>query len=102
VKHADDDMKAKQYSSARFYYGKAKNILPWEVYPNDQLKVVEKLISSSDNGIEAQYFDAIQKADDAVTQKNIAIARFYYQKAVSLKPNEDYPKQQLKRLSSEK
>ena len=103
VQHADDDMKAKQYGSARFYYGKAKNILPWENYPKDQLKVLEKLISSTDvNGIESQYFDAIQKADDAVTQKNIAIARFYYQKAVSLKPNEDYPKQQLKRLSSEK
>ncbi|MEI6274714.1 MAG: hypothetical protein WCP08_01935, partial [Prolixibacteraceae bacterium] len=103
VKHADDDMKTKQYSSARFYYGKASGILQWENYPKDQLKVVEKLISSSDiNSIDAQYVDAIKKADDAVTQKNIAIARFYYQKAISLKPDEEYPKQQLKRLSSEK
>ncbi len=102
VKKADEDLLAKNYSSARFYYGKANGILPWEVYPKDQMKVVEKLISSTDvNGTEAQYFDAITKADDAVKQKNYAIARFYFQKAISLKPEEDYPKQQLKRLSTD-
>jgi hypothetical protein len=53
------------------------------------------------NGTEAQYFDAIKKADEAVIQKNVAIARFYFQKAISLKPNEEYPKQQLKRLSAQ-
>ena len=102
IKHADDDLQAKKYSSARFYYGKATGILPWENYPQDQQKIVEKLISSTDvNGIDAQYFVAIKKADDAVAQKNYAIARFYFQKAISLKPEEEYPKQQLKRLSSE-
>ena len=103
VKHADEDLQAKKYSSARFFYGKASFILPWENYPKEQLKLVEKLISSTDvNGIEGQYFDAVKKADDAVAQKSLAVARFYYQKAISLKPDEEYPKQQLKRLSSEK
>ena len=102
VKHGDEDMRTKKYSSARFYFGKASEILPWEKYPKDQLLVVENLISSSDvNGIDAQYFDAIKKADDAVVKKNFAIARFYFQKAISLKPEEEYPKQQLKRISSE-
>jgi len=60
------------------------------------------LISSTDvNGIEGQYFDAVKRADDAVVQKSFAVARFYYQKAISLKPEEEYAKQQLKRLSSE-
>jgi len=102
IKNADADLQAKKYSSARFYYGKASNILPWESYPVSQLVIVNKLVESLDvNGTEAQYFDAIKKADDAVASKNIAIARFYYQKAISLKPEEEYPKQQLKRLSSE-
>jgi tetratricopeptide (TPR) repeat protein len=103
LKNADEDLQAKKYSSSRFYYGEAARILPWENYPKGQLILVEKLISSSDvNGIEKQYFDAIKKADDAVVQKNFAIARFYFQKAISLKPAEEYPKQQLQRLSSEK
>ena len=102
VKHADEDLQAKKFSSSRFYYGKASAILPWEKYPMEQLKLVEKLISSTDvNGIEGQYFDAVKKADDAVVQKSFAVARFYYQKAISLKPEEEYAKQQLKRLSSE-
>ena len=103
LKKADEDLQAKKYSSSQFYYGEASRILPWENYPKGQLILVEKLISSTDfNGIEAQYFDAVNKADDAVIQKNFAIARFYFQKAISLKPAEEYPKQQLQRLSSEK
>ncbi len=102
VKRADEDLQAKNYSSARFYYGQASGILPWESYPKGQLILVEKLISSSDvNGTEAQYLEAVKKAEEAVVSKNFAIARFYFQKAITLKPNEEYPKQQLKRLSSQ-
>jgi tetratricopeptide (TPR) repeat protein len=102
IKRGDDDLQARQYSSSRFYYGKAGEILPWENYPKEQLKIVEKLISSTDvSGADAQYFDAVKKADDAVLQKNYAIARFYFQKAISFKPEEEYPKQQLKRLTSD-
>ena len=102
IKHADADMLEKKYSSARFYYGKAGVILPWENYPKGRLNEVEKLISSTNiDSDEAGYFDAIKKADDAVAQKSFAVARFYFQKAISLKPNEDYPKQQLKRLTTE-
>ena len=101
VKRADSDMQTKKYSSARFYYGKASEMLPWENYPISQLKIIEKVIFSAvATGIDAQYFDAIKKADDAVASKNYAVARFYFQKAISLKPDEEYPKQQLKRLSS--
>ena len=102
IKHADADMLEKKYSSARFYYGKAGVILPWENYPKGRLNEVEKLISSTDiDSNEAGYFDAVSKADDAVAKKNFAVARFYYQKAVSMKPDEEYPKQQLKRLTTE-
>jgi hypothetical protein len=102
VKNADADLEAKKYSSSKFYYERANGILPWESYPKSQLLLVNKLIASTDvNGTEAQYFDAIKKADEAVIQKNVAIARFYFQKASSLKPNEEYPKQQLKRLSAQ-
>jgi hypothetical protein len=102
VQRANDDLQAKKYSSARFYYRKANEILPWENYPVEQLKVVEKVITTSGlSGVDAQFFDAIKKADDAMALKNFAIARFYYQMAISIKPEEEYPKQQLKRLSAE-
>jgi len=154
---ADEEMKAKNYSSARFYYRSASDILKWETYPQQQLKeldrmVAEKLnasdqrlftenlnkaddafnhkeypvarfyynkaieISQSDqvvsrlkeiesivNGSEAKkinasFDDCIKKGDEAVKQKNSSIARFYFQKASALKPNENYPKEELRKI----
>ena len=159
IAKADAEMKAQNYSSARFYYRSASDILKWETYPKQQLNeidriVAEKLnesdqklftenqskadeafnrkeypvsrfyynkameISQSDhvasrlkeiesivNGSEAKkiddsYADFIKKGDDAVKQKNNAIARFYYQKASALKPNENYPKEEIKKIDS--
>ena len=159
ILRADAEMKAKNYSSARFYYRSASDILKWEAYPKDQLKEIDRLvaeklnesdqklfaenqskadeafnrqeypvarfyynkaieISQSDhvasrlkeiesivNGseakkIDASYADFIKKGDDAVKQKNNSIARFYYQKAMTLKPNESYPKGELQKIDS--
>jgi len=159
ISRADAEMKAKNYSSARFYYRSASDILKWEAYPKDQLKEIDRLvaeklnesdqklfaenqskadeafnrqeypvarfyynkaneISQSDhvasrlkeiesivNGseakkIDASYADFIKKGDDAVKQKNNSIARFYYQKAMALKPNESYPKGELQKIDS--
>jgi len=159
IGRADDEMKAKNFASARFYYRSASDILKWETYPKQQLKEIDKIvaeklnesdqklfaenqskaddafnrqeypvarfyynkameISQSDhvssrlkeiesivNGSEtkkndAAYADLIKKGNDAVVQKNSAIARFYYQKAIALKPNESYPKQELQKIDS--
>ena len=159
IAKADAEMKAKNISSARFYYRSASDILKWETYPKQQLDeidriVAEKLnesdqklfaenqnkadeafnrkeypvarfyynkaigISTSDhitsrlkeiesivNGSEdrkndAAYIDLIKKGDEAVKQKNTLIARFYYQKAIALKPNENYPKDEIQKIDS--
>ena len=159
ISKADAEMKAKNYSSARFYYRSASDILKWEAYPKEQLNeidriVAEKLnesdqklftenlnkadeafnrqeypvarfyynkageISQSDhvasrlkevesivNGSEAKktdanYIDFIKKGDEAVKQNNSSIARFYYQKALALKPNESYPREEIKKMDS--
>ena len=159
ISRADAEMKAKNYSSARFYYRSASDILKWEAYPKDQLKEIDRLvaeklnesdqklfaenqskaddafnrqeypvarfyynkaneISQSDhvasrlkeiesivNGseakkIDASYTDFIKKGDDAVKQKSYSIARFYYQKAMALKSNESYPKDELQKIDS--
>ena len=156
---ADNEMKGKNFSSARFYYRTASDILPWEAYPKQQLKEIDRVVadkltesdqrlfkenlakadeafnrkeyptarfyynkvielSQSDhatsrlkeiesivNGSEskklnAAYDDLIKKGDEAVKQKNAAIARFYFQKASTLKPGENYPKEQMRKIDS--
>jgi hypothetical protein len=160
IAKADDDLKAQNYSSAKFYYRGASDILRWEAYPIKQLKEIDRIVTeklnesdqklftenlnkaddafnhleytvarfyynkasqiiqsdhvvsrlkeidSITNGSEAKirdasYDDFIKKGDDAVKQNNSSIARFYFQKASILKPNENYPKEQLKKLDSE-
>ena len=159
IAKGDDEMKAKNYSSARFYYRSASEILKWEIYPQQQLKEIDRIfadkltesdqklfkenlgkaddafnrkeypvarfyynkaieisqnnyvssrlkdIESIVNGSEsrkvnAAYEDFIKKGDDAIKQNNISIARFYFLKANTLKPDESYPKEELKKIDA--
>ena len=90
----------KEYPSARFYYEKAKVISE-----TDQIITRLKEIDSIVNGFEAQkisanFADLIHKGDEALAQKNSAGARFYYDKARQLKPDEKYPKDQIKLIDA--
>ena len=158
---ADEQMKVKNYNSARFYYRKANGLIKWENYPVDQLKAIDKIltemlslddqqalvenlkkadlaflqkeypsarfyyekaraISETDqivsrikeidsivNGFEVQnnrttYNGLIQKGDESFAQKNNAEARFYYEKASQLRPEEKYPKEKIKLIDAER
>jgi len=159
VTTADDNMKTRNYSSARFYYRSALDIMKWESYPAQQLKLIDKIIteqlSQSDqrlfaenlkkaddafnrkeypvarfyyekakeisetdhiisrlkeieafvNGLDSQnikviYEGYIKKGNDALTEKNSAVARFYFEKASILKPDEKYPKEKIKSIDA--
>ena len=159
IANADDQMKARNYSSARFYYRSALDIMNWDAYPLQQLKQIDKLITeqlsltdqkafeinlknadeafsrkeypnarfyyekakeinetdhikdrlkeieSILNGLEtkksnAAYESYIKLGDEALNQKNNAVARFYYLKANSLKPEEGYPKEKIAKIDS--
>ena len=157
ITKGDEDMKVKNYSSARFYYRSASDILTWETYPQKQLKEIDRLISENltesdkkafaenqENGnkafdgkeyanarfyynkavaisqsdfiegrlkeiesivngseskkLDSAYDDYIRKGNEANQQNNSSIARFYFQKANQLKPNESYPKEALRKI----
>jgi len=44
------------------------------------------------------YLDELRIADDAFYLGDFAKAGFYYQKALTLKPDEEYPRQQIKKI----
>lgn len=88
---------AKNYASAKFYYQKAKDILPIDkddiekhIAEIDQLIEAERLAT-----IEKEYKKQIEKADQAYKDKSYAIAKFYYQKALEVKENDQYAKERL-------
>jgi cytochrome c-type biogenesis protein CcmH/NrfG len=159
IAKGDQDMKGRNYSSARFYYRSASDILSWETYPQQQLKEIDRILSNNlteadkkvfaenlENGnkafdskeyssarfyyskavaigqsefidsrlkeiesivngsesikTDAAYNDFVKKGNEANQQNNTSIARFYFQKANQLKPNENYPKEALKRIDA--
>ena len=82
---------------AKFYYYKALEIKSWEKYPKDRINEILALTNSLLSEKEEQeYKDFIAKADEAYFNKDIAIARFYYNKAISMKKDENYPRIKLK------
>lgn len=97
IAQADDEFQKKNYTGAKFYYYKALEIKSWEKYPKDRiheiLVLTNSLLSEKE---EREYGEMIAKADEALVGKDVAISRFYYNKAISMKKNEEYPKIKLK------
>ncbi len=97
IADADAAFEKKNYSIAKFFYYKALEIKSWEKYPKDRineiLALTHSLLSEKE---EQEYKEVIAKADEAFFSKDVAISRFYYNKAISMKKDEEYPKIKLK------
>src|SRR5688572_15706247 len=50
------------------------------------------------NVLEAKYNKCVQAADDDYKNKDYANAKTHYQNALNLKPEEKYPKDQIKKI----
>jgi tetratricopeptide (TPR) repeat protein len=99
IAKADEAYFNKDLPISRFYYNKALSIKKDENYPRIKLKDIQKLIDqdSHDQATE-QYRNLIEQGDQALQLKNYSVARFNYNKALTMKPDEKYPKEQLKKI----
>jgi hypothetical protein len=99
IKKADDKFGVKDYSVARFYYYKALEIKPAEEYPKKQIDTIRKLIDSQLSAVDlSEYNKAIVQADNAFSDKNYAVAKFFYYKALDIKSWEEYPKGRINEI----
>ena len=97
IKQADEAFDKKNYSVAKFHYYKALEIKSWEKYPKDRIHEILVLTNSLLSEREEQEYNGyLAKADEALIVKDISIARFYYNKAIAMKQNEEYPRIKLK------
>lgn len=101
ISKADASLKTGEFTLAKFYYQKALKVKGEEKYPKEQLLAVKKAVlqkhASED---EALFRSFVKKADEAFSQNDVSVARFYYRKALALKPDESYPQTQLDKLKS--
>jgi len=97
ITQADNAFSSKNYQIAKFFYYKALGIKSWEKYPKDRINEILALTNSLlSEREEKEYRDIIAKADEAYFNKDMAISRFYYNKALAIKKDENYPRIKLK------
>ena len=113
IASADKSFKEKDWENAKSNYIQAQKVKPLETYPAEQLKAIDEAIAAASSMAakeaaeaeakkkEAEYLNLISQADKAFTKKSWDEARSAYQSASTVKPAENYPKDQLKLIDAE-
>lgn len=93
IKQADLKFTAKAWSSAKEMYAQASAVKPAEQYPKDRMKACDDNMAGE---ADKKYNDAIAAADVKFKASDWSGAKLAYQSASSMRPNESYPKDQIK------
>nr|MBP7496752.1 hypothetical protein [Bacteroidales bacterium] len=94
VAEADEKVKQTEYESAITYYEQALDILPSELYPQQRIRDLKKILANMTNK-ESNYNHLITKGDQLFDMKKYAEARRSYADASNLFPERPYPKDRI-------
>ncbi len=98
---ADSTFRNNQYAVSRGWYNRALGVKANEKYPKDQIKEIETKIAERMAGQSGQQFEAdVQKAVAAFDAKNYNVARFWYKRALELRPENADVKTRLKEIDA--
>ncbi len=96
IQMADAKFKANDWQQAIEYYQQAKTFDPSQTYPDEQIALAQQNINNEKLAEkEANYNKIIQQADAYFKNNDLDQAADYYNKAIGIKPNDNYPKEQL-------
>ncbi|WP_372641132.1 hypothetical protein [Ancylomarina sp.] len=100
----DSNLAVKKYFDSRDNYKDALEIKPDEKYPKDQLNKLEDLMAkelhqaSAIKEFETKYQVFVTTGDSQLQTNEYDLAKKSYKRASEMKPEESYPKLQLKKL----
>jgi tetratricopeptide (TPR) repeat protein len=102
IKKGDDAMIAKSYDAAKAGYTEASGLKTSEQYPKDKLKAIADLLAAEakNKDTKAKFDAAVAKADKAFASKDFQGAKAGYNEAITLKSDEQYPKDKLKEIDA--
>ncbi len=96
ITKADGYFDNKKYNVSRAWYYKAWDVKPEETYPPERIAAINRLIRNMlSNQRDRDYQQFVDRADSTFRENQLAVARGWYNRALSVKANEDYPKSQL-------
>ncbi|WP_214648362.1 hypothetical protein [Draconibacterium halophilum] len=99
IKKADGSFDIEQYNVSRAWYYKAQDLKPEEAYPPQRIAEINRILGEmmlSERDREYQRF--IDLADESLRNNELAVARGWYNQALSQKDNENYPREQLREI----
>jgi tetratricopeptide (TPR) repeat protein len=97
---ADGFFDNKRYNVSRAWYYKAWDVKPEECYPPQQIEEINRLVGSlllSQRDRDYQNF--VNLADSTFRENQLAVARGWYNRALSIKSEETYPREQLQAIA---
>jgi tetratricopeptide (TPR) repeat protein len=97
---ADGFFNSRNYNVSRAWYYKALNVKPREEYPSRRIQEINKLVNSLQlSQRDRDYQNFINLGDSTFRQNQLAVARGWYNRALALKSDESYPKEQIQAIA---
>ena len=91
---------AKNYMAAKMKYQQAEVLWPDNSYPKDMIGRIDATLKEQKAHINQNYAAAIRQADSLFKVPELDNAKAEYNLALNLKPNESYPKTQIKKIEA--
>ncbi len=98
ITSADAAFKQLKYEQAKSLYTQALNLKPNEKYPKQQIATIDKFLAAQKSTKE-KYDKLIAEGNQSFLAENYEFAKNSFQKALSIKPNEAYPKQKIDEIN---
>ncbi len=97
---ADGFFDNQRYNVSRAWYFKAWDVKPEETYPPQRIEEINRIVNSLLlNQRDRDYQSFVNLADSTFRQNQLAVARGWYNRALTVKPQEIYPKEQLQAIT---
>ena len=100
VELADNLYISKDFIGAKKQYELAGKTWPENSYPKDMISRIDDHLAEQRKNLEGNYRRSIVKADSLFELKEFEFSKAEYNLALNLKPNESYPKSQLRAIDS--
>ena len=96
IQQADRMFSAKSYNPSKENYQKASDLKPDESYPKEKIVEIDNILTRQ--AIDEKYRNVIVAADGLFRTQKYDDARLQYEIALGVKPEEEYPKSQIRRI----
>ncbi|MBN2639206.1 MAG: hypothetical protein JXR65_08995 [Bacteroidales bacterium] len=98
IQQGDKLYLTKNFMAARMKYQQAKRVWPEQSYPEEMIGRIDNRIQDQRAHLVANYNKAIHQADSLFHVSDWENSRAEYNLALNLKPDETYPKEQIKAI----